>query len=224
MNNLIVSRGLAIVLIFCLCGVPQALAQTPQALPDSPSYTWQTRRQPSEIAAALPPQQPQEPAPQQPESLPAEEEQLPETDAQESDPAEQVPTDPATPSQVDPTQGPLQPVPGQDPNQQEQQPQTERFEGAGMQPQTQRMEAQAPPTRPPEPAGTAAAERGPVAGGAASKPAGTAIAPAKQRQVRSFLIRMGAVIAGAAALGTVYALSKGSPSTPPGSNTTGTRR
>src|SRR5688572_11551205 len=81
MNNLIVSRVLTIVLIFCLCGVPQALAQTPQALPDSPSYTWQTRQPPTEIAAALPPQQPQEPAPQQPESLPAEEEQLPDTDA-----------------------------------------------------------------------------------------------------------------------------------------------
>jgi hypothetical protein len=63
-----------------------------------------------------------------------------------------------------------------------------------------------------------------VAGGAASKPAGTAIAPAKQRQVRSFLIKMGAIVAGAAALGTVFALSKSSPSTPPGSGTTGTRR
>ena len=66
------------------------------------------------------------------------------------------------------------------------------------------------------PVGAAAAQKGVTAGGAASKPAGTAIAPAKQRQVRSFLLKLGLIAAGGAAIGTVYALSKGTPSTPPG--------
>jgi hypothetical protein len=43
-----------------------------------------------------------------------------------------------------------------------------------------------------------------------------AIAPAKQHQVRSFLIKLGAVAGGAIAIGTVYALSRSSPSRPPG--------
>ncbi len=67
------------------------------------------------------------------------------------------------------------------------------------------------------PVGAAAAQKGATAGGAASKPAGTAIAPAKQRQVRSFLLKLGLVAAGGAAIGTVYALSRGTSSVPPGS-------
>jgi hypothetical protein len=43
-----------------------------------------------------------------------------------------------------------------------------------------------------------------------------AIAPAKQHQVRSFLIKLGAIAGGAVAIGTVYALSRSSPSRPPG--------
>ena len=70
----------------------------------------------------------------------------------------------------------------------------------------------------PEPVGTAAAQRAPTAGGAASKPAGTAIAPAKQRQVRSLLIKLGAVAGAGVALGIVMALSKGTPSVPPGAS------
>jgi cytoskeletal protein RodZ len=67
------------------------------------------------------------------------------------------------------------------------------------------------------PLGAAAAQKAETAGGAASKPAGTAIAPAKQRQVRSFLLKLGLIAAGGAAIGTVYALSRGTPSVPPGS-------
>ena len=67
-----------------------------------------------------------------------------------------------------------------------------------------------------EPSGAATAQRGSTNGGAASRPAGTAIAPAKQHRVRSLVIKVGAVVAGAAALGTVYALSHGTSSTPPG--------
>jgi hypothetical protein len=67
-----------------------------------------------------------------------------------------------------------------------------------------------------EPAGVGAAQAGPTSGGPASKPAGMAIAPAKQRQVRSFLIKLGAIAGGAVAIGTVLALSSGSPNKPPG--------
>lgn len=66
------------------------------------------------------------------------------------------------------------------------------------------------------PLGAAAAQKGETAGGAASKPAGMAIAPAKQRQVRSFLLKLGLVAAGAAAIGTVVALTRGTSSVPPG--------
>ncbi len=67
------------------------------------------------------------------------------------------------------------------------------------------------------PLGAAAAQKGVTAGGAASKPAGTAIAPAKQRQVRSWLLKLGMIAAGGAAIGTVLALTKGTSSVPPGS-------
>jgi len=71
-------------------------------------------------------------------------------------------------------------------------------------------------TRAQNPLGTAAAQKATTRGGAASKPAGVAIAPRKQKQYRSFLIKLGAIAAGGAALGAVYALSRGTSSTPPG--------
>jgi len=81
----------------------------------------------------------------------------------------------------------------------------------------QNQGSQKPPSQAAQaPAGTGAAEAGPTAGGAGSRPAGMAIAPAKQHQVRSFLIKLGAVAGGAIAIGTVYALSRSSPSRPPG--------
>ncbi|HVO64152.1 MAG TPA: hypothetical protein VMT53_24745 [Terriglobales bacterium] len=69
-----------------------------------------------------------------------------------------------------------------------------------------------------EPEGTAAARAAKTIGGPASKPAGSAIAPAKQRQVRSLLIKIGAIAAAGAALGTVYAVTRGTPSKPPGAH------
>lgn len=69
-----------------------------------------------------------------------------------------------------------------------------------------------------EPLGTAAAESIPTMGVAASRPAGAAIAPAKQRRVRTILIRVGAVVGVAAAVGATVALSEGSPSRPPGAH------
>jgi hypothetical protein len=73
-----------------------------------------------------------------------------------------------------------------------------------------------PPAQTPQ--GAAAAQVQPTTGTAASKPAGAALAPPKQRRVRSFLIKFGAIAGAGVALGTVYALSAASPSKPPGSH------
>jgi hypothetical protein len=70
----------------------------------------------------------------------------------------------------------------------------------------------------PEPSGTAVAPSVQVSGGAASKPAGVAIAPPKQRQTRSWLIKFGFIAGAGAALGAVAALSAASPSRVPGSH------
>jgi hypothetical protein len=67
-----------------------------------------------------------------------------------------------------------------------------------------------------EPVGTAAAGSLETTGVAASKPAGAAIAPAKQRRTRAFLIKVSAVVGASVAIGTVVALSNASPSRPPG--------
>lgn len=67
------------------------------------------------------------------------------------------------------------------------------------------------------PAGAATAEKGVTRGGVASRPAGVAIAPAKQRQMRSLLIKTGAIVFGAVAIGTIYALHRSTSSYPPGS-------
>jgi hypothetical protein len=66
--------------------------------------------------------------------------------------------------------------------------------------------------------GAAAAPAVEVSGGVVSRPAGVAIAPPKQRQVRSFLIKMGLLAGAGVAIGTVAALSLSSPSRVPGSH------
>ena len=108
-----------------------------------------------------------------------------------------------------------QPVEDQLPNSpgasQGQSPQT----GAVQAPQDQQAVTQTP-SRTREPVGTAAAETVPTSGIAASRPAGSALAPAKQRRIRSILIRTGALVGAAAAIGVTMALSQGSPSRPPG--------
>lgn len=68
-----------------------------------------------------------------------------------------------------------------------------------------------------EPVGTAAAPSLKTTGVTASRPAGAAIAPAKQRRARSILIKIGAIVGASAAVGTVVALSRASPSRPSGS-------
>lgn len=122
---------------------------------------------------------------------------------------QQQPANPGT--TVDPSQAPLTPPPATE-QQPETQPDTTQAPATvpiGPQPQQQPSQK--------EPLGAAAAGAVPTAGGGASRPAGTAIAPEKQHQVRSWLIKLGAVAAAGVAVGTIYALSKGTSSTPPNS-------
>jgi hypothetical protein len=74
--------------------------------------------------------------------------------------------------------------------------------------------AQSQPPADQKPVGTAAAPFERPLGVAASRPAGAAIAPAKQRRVRTILISIGVVVAAGVAVGTVVGLSKASPSRP----------
>ncbi len=112
---------------------------------------------------------------------------------------------------IDPSQGPLQPVPSQNqPNLQ-----------SPTQPESSTEPLPATPAPAPraeqqmqEPLGVATAEGVPTVGGAASRPAGEAIAPAKQNQRRSLLLKIGLIAAVGVAGGTVYALSKGTSGKP----------
>jgi hypothetical protein len=67
-----------------------------------------------------------------------------------------------------------------------------------------------------QPVGAAAAQLGRTTGGAASKPAGAALAPTQQRRSRSLLLKLGLLAGAGIAVGSVAALSKASPSKPPG--------
>lgn len=69
-----------------------------------------------------------------------------------------------------------------------------------------------------KPVGTAAAEAPDTSGVAASEPAGVAIAPAKQRRVRTVVLRMGAIIGAGVAVGSVIALTAGTSAKPPGAH------
>lgn len=66
----------------------------------------------------------------------------------------------------------------------------------------------------PAPVGTAAAPYVKALGVPASRPAGAAIAPAKQRRTRSILIKVGVLLGAGIAIGTVAAASSASPSRP----------
>jgi len=121
---------------------------------------------------------------------------------------------------IDPSQGPLQPVTTYpDASEQQQTEPQNASQSSQTTTTTTTTTEQAPdapqPKKPQEPVGAANAEKVPTAGGAASKPAGVAIAPAKQHQTRSLLIKIGAIAAAGLAAGTVYALSRGTSSTPP---------
>ena len=84
-------------------------------------------------------------------------------------------------------------------------------------PQDPSSQQQAPaqqPAVPQQPVGTAAAPYEKPTGVAGSRPAGAAIAPAKQRRVRTIVISIGIALAAGAAVGAVVGLSKASHSQP----------
>jgi hypothetical protein len=124
-------------------------------------------------------------------------------------------------TRYDPAQAPLAPVPSARPSETSTVPPDAPSEVQRSQ-QAQSTENTAQPKPQPaqperiNPLGTATAQEGATRGGVASRPAGEAIAPAKQKQVHSLLIKLGLVAAGAAAVGTVVGLTRGTSSTPPG--------
>jgi hypothetical protein len=75
-------------------------------------------------------------------------------------------------------------------------------------------QTQVPP--PQRPVGTAAAEAPVVSGVTAAQPAGVAVAPAKQRRVRTIVLKVGAIVGAGVAVGTIIALTEGTSSKPPG--------
>lgn len=101
------------------------------------------------------------------------------------------------------------------------QPQGLRAQTANSQQQsTPPPQSAAPAQRQEEqrPVGTAAAAAPEVSGITAAQPAGVAIAPAKQRRVRTIVLKVGAIVGAGAALGTVIALTAATPGKPPGAH------
>ncbi|HEY1902269.1 MAG TPA: hypothetical protein VGG56_07570 [Terracidiphilus sp.] len=94
------------------------------------------------------------------------------------------------------------------------QPQNPASADQTAQPGTAQPNPEPQQNSPTKPVGTAAAPLENTSGVAASRPAGAAIAPAKQRRARAILIRVSIVVGAAIAVGTVVGLSRSSPSRP----------
>lgn len=183
-------NSLAISLSVLLCNVPNLTAQTTTSPPQS-TQTAQPQNTGDQSAAT--------------QGAPVE------TTAPQS----QSPS-----ARPDPSQAPLAPVPSARPADNNSVPpdapsEVQRSQQAQQTPTAPESQP-AQQHRPANPLGTAAAQQGATRGGVASKPAGEAIAPAKQHQVRSLLIKVALVAAGAAAIGTVVGLTRGTSSVPPG--------
>ena len=201
-------RFIGLLLSVLMSGVPatwaQTQAQAPQAehttkpadLPDSPSYS-QAQAQKTTLAQATEPQESQPPQ-SQPDS---------------QQPATSQPPPPRPDSQPATSQPPQ----SQPAESQSTAPQQTQAPAPGSQPAAQ-QETQSSQAGDQNPAGAATAQRGKTAGGAASRPAGAALAPAKQRNPRSLLIKLGLLAGAGVALGTAFALSQASPSRPPGAH------
>lgn len=80
-------------------------------------------------------------------------------------------------------------------------------------PQSQAAQAQEPTQ---VPSGTAGAKAPNVKGAPVAQPSGAAVAPPRQHNRRSLLIKLGVLAGGAVAVGTVVALSAKSPARVPG--------
>jgi len=148
--------------------------------------------------------------------------------------AEPLPQDPPEPGQTQPSQAPEDAQKPQlataSPNQSD----SANAPGGAELPDAPSSAQQNPQTPPPQqtppqqtpppqtqsggsvPSGAAAAKAAAAKGAPASRPVGAAIAPAKQRERRSLLIKVGLVAGACVAVGSVVALSKASPAKPPG--------
>ena len=224
-----ITRILRTLLIAGLCSAPLLRAQ--QTNPATPQQAPETSQQPQQPATTQPAQSvPTQASPTQPATTQPDTTQT--TPAPAAAPAQNtqpsVPTNQTQPQQpapsgttVNPSQAPLNPVTTY-PDASDQPQQQPSSNAAPAAPQTTTTVPEGPKPKPQtEPVGAATAESVPTTGGAAAKPAGIAIAPAKQHQTRSLLIKIGAVAAAGAALGTIFALSHGTSSTPPGTGVAG---
>jgi hypothetical protein len=200
------NRVLAALLIVGLCGVPATV------------QAWQQPTRGETQGAPAPTPAPAEPVPgtgtdSQPATPPPTQETAPAPTQQGGQPH--------TGTTVDPSQGPLEPAPSDAAPEalpSAEMPGTTPGEQPVQEDETvvEQLPEKPTPQKPADPLGAATAQTGRTAGGAASKPAGTAIAPAKQRQVRSLLIKIGAIAGAGIALGTVYMLTRKTPGSPPG--------
>ena len=186
-----ITRFMIAAVAFALCGGPEFAAAQQSTAPATQTQDQQSPDPQSQDQSA--------PATSDPQAQP-----VPEQNQTTAPSPDGVGTtqESATP---DPSKGPLKP--NDLPN----------APSATSQPAQQQSQNQGNQNQPKEaPIGAAAAQAGKTTGGTASKPAGTAIAPAKQHQSRSLLIKLGAIAAAGAAVGIVYGLSRSSPSLPPG--------
>jgi hypothetical protein len=199
------AKALAGALMIVLAVQPLALAQDSAAPPGATS--------PSQPA---PDANPGTPAPLPATPLPPAD-PIPDSPGSVQGPTSRPTSDSQSPSTTNSGSEANEPQSGQaseQPSQSQSDQQTDTASGQQRAPDTQPAPVQSPPR---EPRGTAAAESIPTTGVAASRPAGAAVAPAKQRRVRSILIKVGALVGVGAAVGATMALSQGSPSRPPGS-------
>ena len=203
---------LSTLLVAAVCSAPLCAQQSNPSTAQQPPETSQQPQQPATTQPAQPAQTNQA----QPTT------QSPAQNTQPTAPAEQNQPQPGNQgTTVNPSQAPLQPVTTYPDATGAQQEEPLTNTPAQTAPGQTTIPEGPQPKKPAEPVGAATAESVPTAGGAAAKPAGVAIAPAKQHQTRSLLIKIGAVVAAGAALGTVYALSHGTSSTPPGTGIAG---
>jgi len=115
---------------------------------------------------------------------------------------------------IDPSKGPLQPIPAQNEPEGPRTVYPDRDSDLTQTPQNATPPPQTLAEPQEQPLGAATAEGVATVGGGASRPAGAAIAPAKQNQRRSLLLKLGAIAAIGVAGGTIYALSKGTSAKP----------
>ena len=183
----------------------------------------------SQIGEPASPQQDTEDSTVPPSTVPSPDDQLPDSpgvvqsrtsqpqamapEASRADNNQSSDTEPTQSQQSDPATAPAAQVPAPPPGR----PVSEQLLSDQINSQTAEQAPQQQQT-PPQALGTAAAESVQTTGVPASRPAGAAVAPAKQRRVRSILIKVGALVGVGVAVGTTMALSQGSPSRPPGSN------